>query len=174
MPTPSSKLTVYHDTWSGKPQQLINLSDLAVSLGEDYCATLLGVYVFRGEDCTSAFIGKGEVGPLSKKLAKNPRFNKAFMQATRWGIEPKVSRAEAVGRVYLPDVRTEPRVFDGRPPCQTPAQDRGWGNSLPNLRSTWLAFLSATLLWSHLHHRVALYKRADETILEKSKPYYDG
>ena len=83
MPTPSSKLTVYHDTWSGKPQQLINLSDLAVSLGEDYCATLLGVYVFRGEDCTSAFIGKGEVGPLSKKLAKNPRFNKAFMQATR-------------------------------------------------------------------------------------------
>ena len=40
-------------------------------------------------------------------------------------MEHQVSRAEAVGRVHLPDVRTEPRVFDGRPPCQTPEQDRG-------------------------------------------------
>jgi hypothetical protein len=42
-----------------------------------YCATLLGFYVFSGEDCTSAFKGKGKVGPL-KKLEKNPRFHKAF------------------------------------------------------------------------------------------------
>ena len=71
---------------------------------------------FSGADCTSAFKGKGEgrapVGPLS--------------------------RAEAVGRVHLPDVRTELRVFGGR------------------------------------RHRVALYKCANESILEKSKPYDDG
>ena len=73
------KLTVYLDTGSGKHRQLINLSELAESLGEDYCATLLGFYVFSGEDCTSAFKGKGKVGPL-KKLEKNPRFHKAFRQ----------------------------------------------------------------------------------------------
>ena len=73
------KLTVYLDTWSGKHRQLINLSDLAVSLGETYCATLLGVEVFNGEDCTSAKKGKGKVGPL-KKQEKNPRYHKAFMK----------------------------------------------------------------------------------------------
>ena len=52
-------LTVYHDTDSGKHRQLINLSDLAASLREDCCATLLGMYVFSGEDCTSAFKWKG-------------------------------------------------------------------------------------------------------------------
>ena len=73
------KLTVYLDTGSGKHRQLINLSDLAVSLGENYCATLLGIYVFSGEDCTSAFKEKGKMGPL-KKLDKNPRFHNAFMK----------------------------------------------------------------------------------------------
>ena len=34
-------------------------------------------------------------------------------------------RNRAVGGVCLPGVRTEPRVIDGWPPCQTPAQDRG-------------------------------------------------
>ena len=58
------KLTVYLYTGSGKQRQLINVSELAQSLGEDYCATLLGFHVFTGEDCTSAFKGKGKVGPL--------------------------------------------------------------------------------------------------------------
>ena len=34
-------------------------------------------FVFTGEDCTSAFQGKGKVGPL-KKLQRNPRFLKTF------------------------------------------------------------------------------------------------
>ena len=55
------KLTVYLDTGSGKHRQLINISELAELLGEDYCGTLLGLYVFSGEDCTSAF--KGKWGP---------------------------------------------------------------------------------------------------------------
>ena len=72
-------LTVYLDTGSGKHRQLINISELAESFGEDYCATLLGYYVFSGEDCTSAFKGRGEVRPL-KQLQKNPKFHKAFQQ----------------------------------------------------------------------------------------------
>ena len=62
-PTPSSKLTVYHDTGSGKHRQLINHSDLAVSFGEVYCVTLLGLYVLSVEDFTSAFKGKGRWAP---------------------------------------------------------------------------------------------------------------
>ena len=58
------KLTVYLDTGSGKCRQLINISELSESLGEDYnCGTLLGFYVFSVEDCTGAFKGKGKVGP---------------------------------------------------------------------------------------------------------------
>ena len=60
------KLTVYLDTGSGKHGQLISISELAESLGEDYCGTLLRFCVFSGEDCTSAFKGEGKVGPLRK------------------------------------------------------------------------------------------------------------
>ena len=70
-------LTVYLDTRTGKHRQLINISELATGLGKDWCSTLLGFYVFSGEDCTSAFKGKGKVTPL-KKLQKNPKFHKAF------------------------------------------------------------------------------------------------
>ena len=86
------KLTVYLDTGLGKHRQLLNVSELVESLGEDYCATLLGFYVFSGEDCTSAFKGKGKVGPL-KKLEKNPRFHKAFRQlGDDWNVKPEVMR----------------------------------------------------------------------------------
>ena len=52
------ELTVYLDTGTGKGWQLVNVSEIADSLGSDYCQTLLGLYVFTGEDCTSAFKGK--------------------------------------------------------------------------------------------------------------------
>ncbi|KAK1892233.1 Protein adenylyltransferase FICD [Dissostichus eleginoides] len=60
------------------------------SLGEDCCATLLGFHVFSGEDCPSAFKGKGKVGPL-KKLVKNPKFHRAFSQlGDNWNVKPEV------------------------------------------------------------------------------------
>ena len=76
-------------------------------------------------------------------------------------------------------LRTERGVFGGRPPCQTPAQDRGWGREthfkskidqarLPHSHSVFKPHLQ------RLNHCVALYKLADESILEKSKPYDDG
>ena len=85
-------LTVYLNTGSGKHRQLVKISEMAESLGEDYCATLLGYYVFSGEDCTSSFKGKGKVGPL-KKLEKNPRFHKAFGElGDSWELNPEVLR----------------------------------------------------------------------------------
>ena len=42
------KLALNLDPGSRKHRQLFNLSDLEVSLGEDFCATLLGLYVFNG------------------------------------------------------------------------------------------------------------------------------
>ena len=38
---------------------------------------MLGLYVFTGKDVTSAFKGKGKVGPL-KKLQNHPRYHVAF------------------------------------------------------------------------------------------------
>ena len=67
-------LTIYLDTGSGKHRRLVNVSDLAEFLEKSYCAALLRLYVFTGEDCTSSFKGKGKVTPL-KKLEKNPKFH---------------------------------------------------------------------------------------------------
>ena len=69
--------TIYLDTGSGKHRQIVNVSELSESKGADYCTTMLGLYVFTGEDVTSAFKGKGKVGPL-KKLQKHPRYHAAF------------------------------------------------------------------------------------------------
>ena len=44
-----------------------------------YSATLLGLCVVKGDDGTSVFKGKGNVGRLNK-LDKYPRFHKEFMQ----------------------------------------------------------------------------------------------
>ena len=70
-------ITVFLDTGTGKHRQIVNVTELAESLGEDYCGTLLKLYVFTGEDVTSAFKGKGKVGPLTK-LQKQPKFHETF------------------------------------------------------------------------------------------------
>ena len=57
-------LTVYLDTGTGKHRRIINVTELGKTLKIDYCNALLGFYVFSGEDCTSAFKGKGKVTPL--------------------------------------------------------------------------------------------------------------
>ena len=65
-------ITIYLDTGVGKHRKIINVTAIASSLGKDYCASLLGLYPYTGEDCTSAYKGKGKVCPL-KKLQKNPK-----------------------------------------------------------------------------------------------------
>ena len=73
----SIPLTIYLDTGSGKHRQIVNVSEFSESRGADYCSTMLGLYVFTWGDVTSAFKGKGKVGPL-KKLQNHPRYHAAF------------------------------------------------------------------------------------------------
>ena len=52
----SIPLTIYLDAGTGKQRGILNVSELA-----DYCTTILGLYVFKGEDVTSTLKGKGKV-----------------------------------------------------------------------------------------------------------------
>uniref|UniRef100_UPI00358DFFF2 uncharacterized protein isoform X2 n=1 Tax=Myxine glutinosa TaxID=7769 RepID=UPI00358DFFF2 len=171
------KLTVYLDTWSGKHRQLLNLSELAESLGEDYCATLLGFYVFSGEDCTSAFKGKGKVGPL-KKLEKNPRFHKAFSQlGDDWTLKPEVLRQLEQFTCLMYGQSRESSVDVVR--AKLLRKMVGEDKKLTSKSKVDLARLTPchSALKPHVqrvNHRVALYKRADEAILEKPKLYDEG
>ena len=73
----SIQLKIILDIGSGKHRQLVDISELSGSLGEEYCLTLLAYHVYSGEDCTSAFKGKGKVQGL-KKLERNPKYHKPF------------------------------------------------------------------------------------------------
>ena len=103
---------------------------------------------------------EGDGGSL-KKARDEPQISQS-VHAIRCGLKPQVSRAEAVGTVHLAGVRTESRDFGGR----RPSCARWWGrskNSLPCLRSTWLAFLLATEAECPAREPpVALYKLAEE------------
>jgi hypothetical protein len=71
------KITVYLDNGKGKERKTIDMTALSKQLGNDWCEVLLGIYVFTGEDCTSAFYGRGKVGPL-QKLEKHTKYHDAF------------------------------------------------------------------------------------------------
>ena len=84
------KITVYLDTGCGRKRRLINITELAKSLGKEFSNVLLRFYVFTGEDCTSAFKGKGKVQPL-KKLKRNERFFNAFSRlCEKWTISEEI------------------------------------------------------------------------------------
>lgn len=153
------------------------MSELAESLGEEYCATLLGYYVFSGEDCTSAFKGKGKVRPL-KKLEKNPKFHKAFQQlGDDWDVDlfmqtqieqftclmygrsrdtsVDVARAKLLRKMVGENEKltSKSKVDLARlPPCQSALKQHV----------------------NRVNHHICLYKRADIPILEKPKPYDQG
>ena len=74
---PDIPMTVYSDIGVGENHRLINVSEMAKTKGREYCTAVLGLYVFTGEDATSAFKGMGKVAPL-KKLEKNPKFQSVF------------------------------------------------------------------------------------------------
>ena len=74
----SIALTVFLDMGTGKHRQVVNASKAAESLGVNYCNMLLGLHAFTGEDATSAFMGKGNIGQL-KKLQGIPKYLAAFL-----------------------------------------------------------------------------------------------
>ena len=70
-------LTIYLDIGTGKNRKIVNVTEIADMKGNEFCTTILGLYVFTGEDVTSAFKGKGKLIPL-KKLLGNPKYQEAF------------------------------------------------------------------------------------------------
>ena len=62
------------------------MSELASDLGDSFCQTLLGFYIYTGEDANSAFRGKGKVLPL-KKLVKTAKHQDKFKElGNQWNI----------------------------------------------------------------------------------------
>ena len=50
----------------------------------------MGLDVFTGDDCNSAFKGKGKVAPL-KKLQQYPRFQKVFQAwGSAWDVQEEL------------------------------------------------------------------------------------
>ena len=73
----SLKIKIYLDTGIGQNRWHIDITVLTKSLGSDNVMALIGLYMFTGNDCNSAFRGKGKVRPL-KKLQNHHRFQKVF------------------------------------------------------------------------------------------------
>ena len=67
------------DTGSGVKSELINMTHLANSSGGGFCTTLLRIYIYIGEDCTTAFRCKGKATPV-KKLQQMPKFHDVFQR----------------------------------------------------------------------------------------------
>lgn len=170
-------LTVHLDTGSGKHRQVINVTEQAEILGERYCAALLGLYIWTGEDCTSAFRGKAKVGPL-KKLEKNPRFQQAFERlGENWVLDPDVHTMLEQFGCLLYGHRREKSINSVR--SKMLRKMVGEGKKLTTKSKVDLARLPPCCASLQPHnnranHRACLYKRADEAIVEKPKPYEDG
>lgn len=171
-------LTIYLDTGSGKHCKLINLSDLATSLGESYCKTLLGFYVLTGEDCTSSFKGKGKVAPLRRKLEKNPNFHKCFQQlGDDWNVNAEVLKEVEKFMCLMYGQSRETSVDGAR--VKLLRKMVGDGEKLTSKSKVDLGRLPPcySALKPHVqlvNYRVALYKWAHQAIVEKSKPYEEG
>ena len=73
----SIPLIVFLGTGTGKHRQIINVGEVAESLGNDNSTSISSMHVFTGEDVTSAFMGKGKVGYM-KKLQSHPQYHAAF------------------------------------------------------------------------------------------------
>lgn len=170
-------LSIYLEHGSGKHRILINVTELSESLGPDYCSTLLGFYVFTGEDCTSAFKGKGKVNPL-KKLQQNPKLHNAFRQlGADWLVTDELQRemesftcimygqarmtsVDAVRVKMLRKMVGADKVLDSKSKVDL--------ERLPPPKVCLIPHVQRA------NYRVACYKRADEAIIESPKPYDPG
>ena len=62
-------ITILFDTVTGNNKQLINVTELANGLTQEYCTALLALHAFTHCDTTSAFRGKGKVKPMKCRRA---------------------------------------------------------------------------------------------------------
>ena len=170
-------LSVYLDYGSGVHRKLINVSELAELLGPDYCSTLLGYYVFSGEDCTSAFKGKGKVNPL-KKLQKNPKYHNAFSKLGKSWLVPDELQQEMEAFTCLMYGYSQIKSVDAVR-AKMVRKMVGADEVLSLHSKVDLERLPPpkVCLIPHVqrcNYRVACYKRADQPIFERPKPYDQG
>jgi len=128
--------------------------------------------VFSGEECTSAFKWKGKVGPL-KKLEKNPRFHKLFLQFGEvWNLKSNVLEQldEFTSLVYGQNRESSMDGFLTKPLRKIVGEDEKL-TSKPKVELARLPPCRPALKphLQRVNHRVA-----DKSILEKPNPYDDG
>ena len=126
----------------------------------------------QGQQSCDVFLGIGRWGHW--KVGEGPRVLQC-VHATQWRLELQVSRAEAVGTDHLPDVQ---RIASFRWTSPVPNSYARWWertrNSLQRIRSTWLIFLLATLLWPRTFSGRTTVQTDVEHIMENRKPYDNG
>ena len=133
--------------------------------------------MFSGEDCTSAFNGKGKVGPL-RKLEKNPRFHSASRQlGVEWNFQPQTVKQLEEFTCLMYGQSRESSVDVVR--TKLLRKMVGKDEKLTSTSKVDLARLPPcqSALKPHIqrvNHRAALYNQANEAILEKPNPYDDG
>ena len=68
--------------------RLIDVSNVAASVGPEVCRALLGLHAFTGCDTVSAFAGKGKIRVLTI-LKANAEFKEVFAQfGVQWNLPP--------------------------------------------------------------------------------------
>ena len=121
--------------------------------------------------------GRGKVGPL-KKLKKNPRFHKLFPQfGEEWNLKSHVLEQldEFTCLVYGQNRECSMDVLRTIPLRKIVGEDEKV-TSKPKVDLTRLPPCHPALKphLQQVNHSIVLYKRADESILEKPNPYDDG
>ena len=164
------------DIGTGKNRKLIDLSEIAKTLGSNYCSSLLGLYVFTGEDCTSAFKGKGKIGP-AKKLQRNPRYQNVLTKlGDDWNVSTELyEHLEAFTCIMYgyPRATSVNEVRSSMLKKMVGENERLTSKSkvelsrLPPCRDALRPHIQ------RVNHRMALYKRAQCPIIEKPQPYDD-
>ena len=167
------QLTILFDTGSGNKRRLLNITEIAGELGDQYCQCLIGLYVFTGEDANFAFKGKGKVTPL-KKLEKRPRYQASFQRlGDNWDLDNEL--VDQLENMYgyprmcsTDDVRAvmvKKMVGDGDTITTSPKIDL---SKLPPCRRSLLPHIK------RVNYRVAQWKRSHIKTLEVPAPKDHG
>ena len=80
-------LTIFFDNGSGKHRQIVNVSQMAESMGADKCKIVLGLHAYTGKNVISSFKRKGKIGPL-KKLQRHPIHHEAVRYLSYYLCNP--------------------------------------------------------------------------------------
>ena len=165
------------DTGFGNSRRLINVSELARSLGEQQSSALMVLHVLTGCDTTSAFKGKGKLTPI-KVIQKSDEFQKSLVKVGEtWDVDDSVTRSiekltcvlygnkklACVNKLRLQLLQKKCNNEDKLDP--TKSVDL---SSLPPCLSSLTQHIKRT------NYQVAIWKKADENFPEIPSPEDHG